>query len=691
MRAGTVSTVAAASGTNMIARTALAAHEETILASKTALKKVVTVKSVPEMTVGMMKSGLLFGAQGMKSKSSTGLTVRSDPASVTTVPTGGTSIPNSGTTGLTNGTTVQTGETTVPKSGTLVTTGGLTVPTGGTTAPTGGTSVPTNGRTIPTGGTTVPIKRTTTLTGGTAVPINGTTTPIGRMTVPIGRTTAAFKGMTTPTGGMTVPTGGTMVRTGGTTTPSAGMTIRTGDTIIRTGVTTSLTTEGTFVTAKAPNGTLATTNGTSVTAKPTSGTIQEMSGTIQATSGTFGTTAGTSGLIRSSGTTVGLSGTKAFSPIIRYIIMLCGFESDGVFVEYIKQQEWSELIHVTLMSMNDINEIHTVENNGFTFKARPLERDLQVLKGFLMYHKRMSRKLNRSLDDNDVMTVISKSMFECYRCSEYYQIDIAASGSFGITSFDEMVAAGVFHVESEPPSVLPKVVHTIPSPCSMDDGDDKDEANENTLFDCTSSYNADPTDTLFVDSWYDTIDDEEIESLFEEEEEDDEVVTFDTPCNEHVEDIEFADPSDRVIADTELFDASSYNRTEDIVLGNSTDRTLNETEAYKGLFKEDDDTIAPLKRSSKSNCTDEAQEACTFKTETEDERISSWGANEKVNRSSRWGATYLQAFSGTKNGEKMFVVYNQRMLIVVFDKTVVFDPGGIPREKELQRNLLVQE
>ena len=56
--------------------------------------------------------------------------------------------------------------------------------------------------------------------------------------------------------------------------------------------------------------------------------------------------------------------------IIDYIIKLCGFERDSVFVKYIVQAGWLELSHVTSMSLIDVNAVHTVENNGWTFEAR---------------------------------------------------------------------------------------------------------------------------------------------------------------------------------------------------------------------------------------------------------------------------------------------------------------------------------
>ena len=59
--------------------------------------------------------------------------------------------------------------------------------------------------------------------------------------------------------------------------------------------------------------------------------------------------------------------------------MVLKFESDCVFVQYIVQAGWSELSsYVTSMSLTNVNAVHTVENNGWTFKERPLEKELRV-------------------------------------------------------------------------------------------------------------------------------------------------------------------------------------------------------------------------------------------------------------------------------------------------------------------------
>ena len=49
------------------------------------------------------------------------------------------------------------------------------------------------------------------------------------------------------------------------------------------------------------------------------------------------------------------------------------------------------------------------------------------------------------------------------------------------------------------------------------------------------------------------------------------------------------------------------------------------------------------------------------------------------------------AYEETGIGEKMFYVYNQRILIVIFDSARVFDPGGEDlMDKESQSNLIPQ-
>ena len=55
-------------------------------------------------------------------------------------------------------------------------------------------------------------------------------------------------------------------------------------------------------------------------------------------------------------------------------------------------------------------------------------------------------------------------------------------------------------------------------------------------------------------------------------------------------------------------------------------------------------------------------------------------------------ASKQEALNGIENGEQMFVVYNQRMLIAVLNSARVFDPGGQDKKMEkVNQNILVQQ
>ena len=301
----------------------------------------------------------------------------------------------------------------------------------------------------------------------------------------------------------------------------------------------------------------------------------------------------------------------AHSPIINHIIMLCGFESNGVFVEYINQQGWSELSHVTSLSLADVNAFHTVENNGWTFKERPLDKDLQVFKGFLLYHARITRKLNQLLDAEDVTMLITKSVFDCYLSSEDYQVDMLSTVAARIPSFDEMARTGVFHIEQVRIASV-------------------EESKEDTNASCctTTVNNMNPEDFLFVTSW--TI--------------------------------------DEVLNDT--------------------------TVEYEVLFDAEDDSTYQVTYSNTliTDCVNVINEVLVINGH----RIKAWGATTTRSKEMASDETNLfgqaEVYGRTEKGENMFVVYKQRMLIVIFDSARVFDPGGdSTKEKKYQHNLCIKQ
>ena len=101
------------------------------------------------------------------------------------------------------------------------------------------------------------------------------------------------------------------------------------------------------------------------------------------------------------------------------------------------------------MSVTDVHSVHTVESK-WTFKEMSYEKYIQVFKGFILYHSRVSCNLNQPLDVDDVIMLITslRLIVTFLSSSDDYHFGIVALGVNMITR------AGRYHVESSHPSVL---------------------------------------------------------------------------------------------------------------------------------------------------------------------------------------------------------------------------------------------
>jgi hypothetical protein len=72
--------------------------------------------------------------------------------------------------------------------------------------------------------------------------------------------------------------------------------------------------------------------------------------------------------------------------IIDYI-GLCGFDEDSIMVEYIDQEKWSKIHHVTSIGIHEVKDFHSIKDNG-SYEAKPLTMHLRLFKGFLLYYRR---------------------------------------------------------------------------------------------------------------------------------------------------------------------------------------------------------------------------------------------------------------------------------------------------------------
>jgi hypothetical protein len=114
--------------------------------------------------------------------------------------------------------------------------------------------------------------------------------------------------------------------------------------------------------------------------------------------------------------------------IIDHIIGLCGFAEDSIMVEYIDQEEWSKIHHVTSIGIYEVKDFHTIKDNG-SYEAKPLTMHLRLLKRFLLYYRRRCNNFSMTLDEHDVMTLITKKPFENYMSLAEFFEDLAACES----------------------------------------------------------------------------------------------------------------------------------------------------------------------------------------------------------------------------------------------------------------------
>jgi hypothetical protein len=70
--------------------------------------------------------------------------------------------------------------------------------------------------------------------------------------------------------------------------------------------------------------------------------------------------------------------------IIDHVIWLCDCPSDSVMVKYIDQLQWSQLVHIVTVGLEEVDEFFTVKSDVLTFGAAPMYTHLPTFKSFLL-------------------------------------------------------------------------------------------------------------------------------------------------------------------------------------------------------------------------------------------------------------------------------------------------------------------
>jgi hypothetical protein len=110
--------------------------------------------------------------------------------------------------------------------------------------------------------------------------------------------------------------------------------------------------------------------------------------------------------------------------IINFITAFCKFLDDStMLVKYIDQQGWTELIHVTTISLDETMDFHTVKDDGFLYEAKPMLVHLCMFKYFLLYYKRRSCELCSTLLEDNVMYTFDQVQFNVYCGADEYSAD----------------------------------------------------------------------------------------------------------------------------------------------------------------------------------------------------------------------------------------------------------------------------
>jgi len=93
-------------------------------------------------------------------------------------------------------------------------------------------------------------------------------------------------------------------------------------------------------------------------------------------------------------------------------------------VKAIWQEGWESLHHVVSLSLQEMDLIHTLKKDGYTYEAKPIKMHVRTLQAFLMYYRMQCREAGRNLDQDDVMD-FNQLHFIKYQRTELLQEHLA--------------------------------------------------------------------------------------------------------------------------------------------------------------------------------------------------------------------------------------------------------------------------
>jgi hypothetical protein len=77
--------------------------------------------------------------------------------------------------------------------------------------------------------------------------------------------------------------------------------------------------------------------------------------------------------------------TKLSRELINHIINICGFPDDSTMVEYIHKHQWTEMVHVVMITLTEVDKFMLVNKDG-RYIAKPMQHHVSWFKGFLLLY-----------------------------------------------------------------------------------------------------------------------------------------------------------------------------------------------------------------------------------------------------------------------------------------------------------------
>jgi hypothetical protein len=108
--------------------------------------------------------------------------------------------------------------------------------------------------------------------------------------------------------------------------------------------------------------------------------------------------------------------------VMEHIINTCGFPDDSTMVEVFRQEGWTGIADITMITMAEADGLFVANSDG-SYKAKPMMFHIRQFKAFLMYYNRKCCDLSTALNDEDVLNITKTELFD-YMGSPGYRDDI---------------------------------------------------------------------------------------------------------------------------------------------------------------------------------------------------------------------------------------------------------------------------